>query len=355
MQRNSSDRVLELDALRGLAAFAVLLFHYTTHYTYRYSPSYPTAFHFPLGMYGVELFFIISGFVIFMTLEKTEKPMDFVVSRFSRLFPGYWVSIVLNFITVKIFLLKVPAWCNPTARDALVNLTMLQEWFGAKQVAGVYWTLTLELSFYCLIFGVFILRKLKYIEALGALWLFLMVLNYQYLWRVHLHAPQILVVSKLLLFGHLFFAGILFYKLKVQGNTWYRHVFIGLCLVIHFMLRNEMRDTPDSFICTAIFFFIFYLFSFNLLEWIVQKPLVYLGTVSYSLYLIHENIGYLIINRLYAMHANPWVCFFVPMVCALLIATIITYGVEKPAMKYIRREYKHWKQKNIEQKILTIS
>ena len=86
-------RLLELDALRGIAAVGVMLFHYSVIY-YKLFPSMThPLFQFRYGRLSVHLFFIISGFVIFMTLEKTRRPTDFIVSRFSRLFSTYWFSI----------------------------------------------------------------------------------------------------------------------------------------------------------------------------------------------------------------------------------------------------------------------
>ena len=66
--KNSSNRLIELDALRGIAALCVLIYHYTNHYTFKFHPHNPPLFEFPLGYFGVQLFFMISGFVIFMML-----------------------------------------------------------------------------------------------------------------------------------------------------------------------------------------------------------------------------------------------------------------------------------------------
>ena len=81
-------RLLELDALRGIAAMAVMGFHYTTLYSHETGHLGELPFEVRYGNYGVHLFFMISGFVIFMTLERTRTAKDFIVSRFSRLFPG---------------------------------------------------------------------------------------------------------------------------------------------------------------------------------------------------------------------------------------------------------------------------
>jgi peptidoglycan/LPS O-acetylase OafA/YrhL len=52
----------------------------------------------PWGYLGVNLFFVISGFVIFMTLDRTLVPLDFVISRTSRLFPAYWAAIIITMV-----------------------------------------------------------------------------------------------------------------------------------------------------------------------------------------------------------------------------------------------------------------
>jgi peptidoglycan/LPS O-acetylase OafA/YrhL len=71
----------------------------------------------------VNLFFIVSGYVIFMTLHRTREPMDFVVSRFSRLFPAYWAAVVLTFLVTT--LLGLPGKQVAVAQ-ALVNLLALR-------------------------------------------------------------------------------------------------------------------------------------------------------------------------------------------------------------------------------------
>jgi peptidoglycan/LPS O-acetylase OafA/YrhL len=340
MKENSSDRFLELDVLRGLAAFAVLCFHYTTRYAEIFSPTSPPLFRFPYGMYGVQLFFMISGFVIFMTLEKTKRPLDFIVSRFSRLYPCYWLAIILTFTVIRF--IHLPGR-EASLTEASINFSMLQDWWRVKSVDSVYWTLPIELSFYFLMFLFFLTKNLKNVEIGGLAWLIFMVWSNRLLWLVHWHAPYWLRVSELLNYGHLFFAGILFYKLKTQGNVWYRHAGLALCLVVQYMLRTDIIHS----IIVGVFFLIFYLFVLGKLKWAVNKPMVYLGTISYSGYLTHQYIGYIIIRYLYTLHANAYLRFIVPALCAILIATAITYGLERPAIFYIRQKYKIWKQRNL--------
>src|SRR5262245_32108575 len=121
------DRIRGLDALRGVAAFGVTLFHLTSQYHQDYTFSIPPTISFPFGSHGVTLFFIISGFVIFMSLERVERPMDFVVARFSRLYPNYWTAVILS--TVALSLLPLPDTASGLSSrvfKACANLTMFQ-------------------------------------------------------------------------------------------------------------------------------------------------------------------------------------------------------------------------------------
>ena len=90
-------RLLELDALRGLAALAVVLFHYTVYYGKTVDHADNPWFRFSYGHYGVMLFFMISGFVILMTLDRTKTVWDFAVARFCRLYPVYWAAMLFDF------------------------------------------------------------------------------------------------------------------------------------------------------------------------------------------------------------------------------------------------------------------
>lgn len=102
MKSQNFHRFLELDVFRGIAALGVVLFHYTSQYSTLFQHSPEMNFYFSLGRHGVELFFIMSGFVILITLERTKSSLDFIVKRFARLYPAYWVAIALTFTVVMI-------------------------------------------------------------------------------------------------------------------------------------------------------------------------------------------------------------------------------------------------------------
>ena len=150
-------RIKELDSLRGIAAISVVLAHITL--------SLPMEKNiFRLGVSGVDLFFLISGYVIYMTIEKMSNPVDFIIARIGRLYPAYWFVVVYTFL---LFF----CWCSLTRMpqkysfiDLLGNLTMFQRYFSAKEIIAPAWTLLIEMLFYILIVLLFIYKLIKHVE-----------------------------------------------------------------------------------------------------------------------------------------------------------------------------------------------
>lgn len=149
-------RFRELDGLRGIAAVLVVLSHLTVGYDSKYLGAPRSPIDVPWGAYGVQLFFLISGFVILMTAQRAKRPSDFVISRVSRLYPVYWVALTVSIVVSIVF--SVPhtdvGW---TAR--LLNYTMIQRLIMVPNVDEVYWTLAIEMQFYILILVVLVLTR----------------------------------------------------------------------------------------------------------------------------------------------------------------------------------------------------
>jgi peptidoglycan/LPS O-acetylase OafA/YrhL len=326
----SAGRYLELDALRGLAALAVVLFHYSRYFTdIGTYGQYTFLSWFQHGDLGVHLFFIISGFVIFMSLEKSARPKDFLIARFSRLYPTYWTCVILTYIVIT----TTPFFTEKISfPDMLINLTMLQHWLMVKDVDGVYWTLAIELCFYSLILIIFLFKKLNEIESFGILWLAIMLIVYYVM--INNLAPEIRFYywMPLLKNGTLFFAGIVFYLMKTQGQTIKRSAYILLCIAVHLLINPFFES-----IVVLLFFLIFYLFVFNKLNFLAKKPLLFLGSISYALYLINQNVGYQLLNFLETSGLRSiYIKLPLALLLIIILATAITYTVEKPAMKFIR-------------------
>ena len=326
------ERIAELDVLRGVAAVWVMLFHYTVRWFEQPGP--PQS---PFGEYAVHLFFMISGFVIFMTLRNTKTATDFVVSRFSRLYPAYWAAVL---VTASVMAIIPPfAKSAVTFPQVAVNLTMLQQWLRVKEVDGVYWTLAIELAFYGWMFLIFKIRALNRIELVGTIWIFIEL--FARAWeRMQLAAfkldPEIIpsIISRTLILehAHLFVAGMVFFRIRTEGSTIGRAALLGLCLFTQFFIHGPL-GTP--FI--GIFFGIFLLVAKRQLAWLAFRPLVFLGTISYTLFLVHQNIGYAVMRQLVEQPRLVQVSAAVAV--AIALATLLTFFVEKPSLRFLRRRY----------------
>ena len=138
-------RILELDALRAFAAINLLLFHFTLVYQNKYGYVTPLGFDLPFGKYGVQLFFMLSGFVNAMTLLKKRDPTNFIAARFIRIFPSFWIVILLNallFSTCTMFAVQ------PDVSQFAANMTVMPKLFGYDCWEPVTWTLQVEMLFY---------------------------------------------------------------------------------------------------------------------------------------------------------------------------------------------------------------
>ena len=143
-------RIAEIDVLRGTAAVMVMIFHHTVIFQSMFGDGRAPGLQF--GVFAVHLFFMISGFMIFMKLARTRSALDFAVSRGSRLFSVFWVAILLT---------QTVVWCAPLPglpvswRDAMWNLTMLAQPLRVPMVDVVNWSLVIELAFYALMLALF--------------------------------------------------------------------------------------------------------------------------------------------------------------------------------------------------------
>lgn len=136
------DRVIAIQHLRAVAAFSVLVFHALESTTHR----------FIVGAAGVDLFFVISGFVMGLLLaDPAARPASFLQRRFLRVAPFYWLA---TFLTAGLWVLRPDLfpWMDVTAPDLLRSLLFVPyvAAHGSSPVLLQGWTLTYEAAFYVL-------------------------------------------------------------------------------------------------------------------------------------------------------------------------------------------------------------
>ncbi len=97
LRRTVTHRYQNLDALRALAVISVLLYHYTARFPDTYTGLTDLPFHVTFGWLGVEMFFVVSGYCIAMTLGRVSTVTEFWAKRFARLQPAYMAGVLLTF------------------------------------------------------------------------------------------------------------------------------------------------------------------------------------------------------------------------------------------------------------------
>ena len=330
-----SARFHEIDVLRGLAAFAVLLSHYVPH-LHRFSDDASRIATMEFGHHAVRLFFVISGFVIFNSLDKSRTVLDFVVSRFSRLYSAYWVSILLSTV-VYVWLLGNPPWLGAI----VTNATMFQEFMGFPHLDPVYWSLTVELAFYVNVAALFVAGLHR-----RRLWIVFFWLCVTCVWALTLfeYTPGNSVRSGWLArifaldYSSYFAMGIVFFD---AHRTGWRASKLGLILFA--ILAQVLLFGVEGLVVASAIAAIFGLATTGFLRITVCRWTLWLGGISYSLYLLHRNLGFAALNWLLPYVHSSVVAFVIVTAAMLLLATMLTRFVEIPAMRAIRAVYRRWK------------
>lgn len=330
-------RLQGLDALRGMAALAVVLYHYTFGYTQVVGKHMPGLDLIATdGHLGVNLFFIISGFVIFMTLERSAKAADFSVSRFARLWPPYLVCA--GFTSLLIAVLDF----NPnhlTLGDALLNVLMLNKVLGNVSIDPSYWTLTYEVLFYAGAAMIFFGLKIKRIEWACLAWLGLAFVARVSTFNEHHQRVGVLLGVD---FCHFFVLGMMIYLIYQRRTDWltWSTAILAFSMTMFGPSYNPGAIKLWQFmLLTALFVVVVWLVAERKIRFLNIAPLLFLGEISYSLYLVHQIAGYWVIRQLEALGWDPDHAIWVAVLCAIVAATCVRKWVEVPAQKAIRGWY----------------
>lgn len=328
VQERPVNRILWLDLLRGAAIIMVLLFHFTVRYPEKY-PANAFAgepfFSLDFGWIGVHLFFMISGFIIYHTIRNKKGPLDFLTARLSRLMPPYWAAIgvilLLEYAHVAVF--------NQPNRNALpdvaYNVAMVPDIFHKRYLDGAFWSLFVEVKFYILfaiLWSVLDMRKRINFYAT-----FLAVFA---LAAVHFFLFKFPMGHNFYYFL-IFWAGIGAYKVIKEDLSIWEFLFIIILTTAGTI--GISKDGYELLIGIPVFSILFLVAeraeracpsAIRLLS-----PVAYLGRISYSAYLLHQPIGYIVLGSLAAAALGYDLALAVAIGAVVLAALIGFTFVEK--------------------------
>ncbi|WP_182905192.1 acyltransferase [Microbispora sp. H13382] len=319
-------RLRVLDLLRFCAALGVVLFHFGETRAWGTPNAFPALSAVTMfGVYGVRLFFLISGFVILMSAWG-RTPGHFAASRIARLYPAYWASVlVMGGLAVGGLITDH----RPSLTELLANMTMLQHGFRVRDLEIVYWTLWQELVFYALIaclaaVGITYRRCLAFMGA----WVILLAIADR--------ADADLLQQLLVPFSAPYFiAGMALYLIHRFGGSLFPWLFVavGWALGLYTALDGEPTavrrygQALGSALVVGVISLIFLVMIlvavgvFDRLDW---RWLTFLGTLTYPLYLFHHHVGFLLIQWLHPALGNR-----LTLPLAVVGVLVVAYGVHR--------------------------
>ncbi|MFC8132371.1 acyltransferase family protein [Streptomyces sp. NPDC057302] len=346
--KRARPRLRALDGLRLIAALMVAGYHYggrdgEISEAWGSSPSlqFPTAHSwFAYGCLGVQIFFVISGFVICMS--GWGRPLRaFFASRASRLLPSYWAAIVL---VTAVFALPVVAYEAVSPSDALVNLTMLQQPLGVDRVLGVCWTLWAELRFYALFALCVVLPGANRARVI----LFCAVWTLAAVIAEGANEPLLDLVL-MPEYAPFFIGGIGIYLVHRDRKDLTAWGIVGVSWLIgqHYAVdRLWHAPNPDFFsyrtsfgiiaVVTAGFAAVL-LIALGALHRVDWPWLTVAGALTYPFYLVHEHLGWVTVGALHRGLGLPSYATFALTIAAMLtLAWLLNRFVEERLTPLIR-------------------
>lgn len=316
-------RLENVDALRGVAAMAVAWFHFT-HGNPGFLADGALKFSGAWGWLGVEVFFVISGFVLPLALHAAGYRISgfgrFLVKRLVRLEPPYLVSIALV-LGLGWLSSQAPGFAgNPwvfNGPQVASHIGYLAGALGYDWLNPVYWTLAIELQFYLLVgltYGLIINRHSALRWATLLAWLTLSVL-----------VPSGLLVMHLLGF---FSLGLVTVWLRIGMITRFPYIVTSLLIAAVVLFEQGLAPAVVG------------LGSAWAIAWLRFERipgLCWLGAVSYSLYLLHVPIGGRVINigaRVAESSGSQALVLAIAVTLSLSCAWLMYCFIERPAMRW---------------------
>lgn len=329
---NERKRLYGLDCLRGLAGLSVVAYHYLREYGLTFHDGNLVPWMDDYGHYGVEMFFIISGFVMFMTLERSPSLHRFLAARIARLAPAFYCCLAIT--TVVLMLRPLPQLPEPTPLK-LANLTMAPELFGQWSMDWSYWTLAYEFVFYAMIGMLFLAGAMHRID-----WFCLGWLAFSATLQLALaHVPQRLGEVLLIGYGQFFIIGIALRRFHAKEANWLTVLVLVIAFAMSLFGGSFRAPTPGPLyaVVTLALTAVAWLAVTERIPRLIRTPLVWVSVVSYPLFLIHQFVGYEIIVALRAQGVPLLAAMGTATVISLALAVLIYQIVEKPGRKRLRQ------------------
>jgi peptidoglycan/LPS O-acetylase OafA/YrhL len=344
----TAKRLPFIDALRGIAAMWVVIFHIgeggQIAALQAVIPAWFNQAVFKSGHFGVPIFFVLSGFVIALSIGSDRVTAGytgrFALRRAIRLDLPYWaaIAITLTFTAIKARMLPNTGVPIATVPQVLAHMFYLQDFIGFHPINTVFWTLCFEIQFYlmfCALLGVSYSLVRDPADLRPRAIIFTLAAITSIIWPL---VPALYVRGLAMPNWHGFLLGaFVFWSLKgVMRARWF--VLYALALTGVFAI------THDSFTMVCITTATIILLvgrADKLSQWFTARWLQFLGKVSYSVYLLHLPISgaafFALNNVLPHTPALDVVAALIVIALNCVVSQLFWWGVERPSTSLAKR------------------
>lgn len=339
-----------IDGIRGLAALGVVLFHLYGNLKHEMDNVLPIFVKtiFSYGYLGVPVFFVISGFVISYSVGDSKVDRKFAIyfmlKRLVRISPAYWASILFSIVLLFLqnFLLN-KSDPFPSVFVYLAHIFYLQDILSIKPILSVaYWTLCLEIQLYIFyLITCWVSQKISLLFHLTTshfqnlincgVGLYSIALDFSF---ISINTPGLFISN-----WHFFLMGILLNQVYrgILGShlVFYTWLFIEIISQISIELRSY--SLASIILCLMLVVNS----RFSILAKIFNcRVLQYLGMISYTLYLVHPEIGWKVISLCKQIFNDNLSCSFAVVMIfisgiffSLFFAHLFHIFIEKPSLR----------------------
>jgi peptidoglycan/LPS O-acetylase OafA/YrhL len=343
-QSDASTKFTLVQALRGIAALWVVLFHAAEgkhlEAIRAAAPAWLFDSVFEAGHFGVSIFFALSGFVIAHSLRNADATPrfagKFILRRSIRLDPPYWATIALVIAQQALEArIKGTAISDVSAAQIAAHVFYLTDVLGYPQITSVFWTLCFEIQFY-LGFVVLLMVERFLSRRFGAriggivrIGMFLAALAGALQFYHGLYAGVALIM------WHAFFVGVAAYWAGQGARSWTLPL---AALILVMVAKGSVGDAISATTAGALYL----AFRTGRLTTALSKaPLQWLGMISYSLYLIHNTVtgsAFWVIGKIMPGGVASEAVQFLLVTCACLAsAYALWWFIERPSHDLAKR------------------
>ena len=363
----SKTRRIDLDGLRGISVIAVLIYHF------KFFEGIPLTFS---GFIGVDIFFVLSGYVIASTIsQKKFNIIKYFENRFRKIFLPLIITIILTLIVFNSIndILNIEL-AEDFYKSANSSTFFYSNWYYFIKSKDYFyqlslspfihtWSLSMELQFYLIapIF-LFYLKKFQNFFTISIITISLLVphlygsydRNFPFIDLENLQLNLDFGSKAYFLFPARlweFFIGVLLFNIydlkifKKKKNISNYLVYLGLIIIISsFFLISDMSPMPSIYLLLPIFgtslVLIFYQSNSQVVFILKNKIIQYLGKISYSLYLVHYPIFILCLNYFY--NSFGLILKIISIIFSIFLSHIFYQFIEKKSVGKNRLNLKNF-------------